>query len=34
VPESSLDRLRRTGEFNHKLPAPEFTLPQPPAEQA
>jgi predicted metal-dependent phosphoesterase TrpH len=26
VPESSLDRLRRTGEFNHKLPAPEFTL--------
>ena len=28
VPESSLDRLRRTGEFNHKLPAPEFILPR------
>ena len=33
VPESSLARLHRTGEFNHRLPAPEFTLPQPPDEQ-
>jgi len=33
VPESSLDRLRRTGEFNHKLPAPEFTLPGPAGEE-
>jgi len=32
VPESSLDRLRRTGAFNHKLPAPEFTLPRPATE--
>ena len=32
VPDSSLDRLRRTGEFNHKLPAPEFTLPRPATE--
>jgi len=29
VPEDSLDRLRRTGEFNHKLPALDFTLPEP-----
>lgn len=26
VPDDSLERLRRTGEFNRKLPAPTFTL--------
>ncbi|WIG59066.1 MAG: putative metal-dependent phosphoesterases (PHP family) [Ktedonobacterales bacterium] len=29
VPDDSLERLRRTGEFNRKLPAPAFTLPAP-----
>lgn len=29
VPDDSLERLRRTGEFNRKLPAPAFTLPTP-----
>jgi predicted metal-dependent phosphoesterase TrpH len=29
VPESSAERLRLCGEFNHKLPPPPFTLPEP-----
>jgi predicted metal-dependent phosphoesterase TrpH len=29
VPESSLERLRRTADFNHKLPALAFELPEP-----
>jgi 3',5'-nucleoside bisphosphate phosphatase len=29
VPPDALDRLRRTGAFNHKLPAQPFTLPAP-----
>lgn len=29
VPESAAERLRRCGEFNHKLPAVPFALPEP-----
>jgi len=29
VPQSSAERLERTGAFNHKLPAEAFTLPEP-----
>ncbi len=29
VPQDALDRLRRTGAFNHKLPTLPFTLPEP-----
>ena len=34
VPMETLERLRRTGAFNHQLPAASFTLPAPVAETA